>query len=58
MARVRCPFCAESIEIVVDDGGGEEQEYIEDCSVCCRPIRFVVHTPLRGDAPSVQAYRE
>jgi len=24
----------------VDLGGGEQQDYIEDCSVCCRPIRL------------------
>jgi hypothetical protein len=35
-----CPYCGEPIESYVDPGGGERQEYIEDCSVCCRPIRF------------------
>ncbi|MFT5116914.1 MAG: hypothetical protein ACI9NY_000440 [Kiritimatiellia bacterium] len=32
-----CPYCGEAIEIVVDTSI-EQQEYIEDCSVCCRPI--------------------
>jgi hypothetical protein len=35
--RVQCPYCGESIVLQVDDSAGE-QEYIEDCSVCCRPI--------------------
>jgi hypothetical protein len=35
-----CPYCGEAIEVYVDPGGGEQQEYIEDCSVCCRPIRL------------------
>ena len=35
-----CPYCGEAIDSFVDPGGGERQEYIEDCSVCCRPIRF------------------
>jgi hypothetical protein len=35
-----CPHCGEVIEIAIDPGGGEEQEYVEDCSVCCRPILF------------------
>jgi len=35
-----CPYCGEPIESYVDPGGGEQQEYIEDCAVCCRPIRF------------------
>lgn len=27
--------------MVVDPGGGDRQEYVEDCAVCCRPR--VVH---------------
>jgi len=39
--EVSCPFCGESISVLVD-GSEEEQSYIEDCSVCCRPINFQV----------------
>ena len=38
---IQCPYCGESIEILVDDSAGE-QRYIEDCSVCCRPISISV----------------
>jgi hypothetical protein len=41
MPAVTCPHCGEPIDTFPDPGGGEEQEYIEDCSVCCRPITFV-----------------
>jgi hypothetical protein len=41
MPDVTCPYCGEPIDTWPDPGGGERQEYIEDCSVCCRPIRFV-----------------
>lgn len=34
---IQCPYCGESIEILLD-GSVERQEYIEDCQVCCRPI--------------------
>ena len=34
---VGCPYCGEMIEILVDISVGEQQ-YIEDCSVCCSPI--------------------
>ena len=34
---VGCPYCGEMIEILVDISVGEQQ-YIEDCSVCCAPI--------------------
>lgn len=38
---VDCPYCGEAIELVVDPSL-TEQEYIEDCEVCCRPINLVV----------------
>jgi hypothetical protein len=34
---ITCPYCWETIEIVLDLSV-EEQQYVEDCSVCCRPI--------------------
>ncbi len=37
-ASATCPYCGEPISIWIDDGGGRSQEYVEDCSVCCRPI--------------------
>ena len=35
--NLSCPYCGESIQIVVDCSI-PLQEYIEDCQVCCRPI--------------------
>ncbi len=32
-----CPYCGEAISLLVDQSGGD-QDYIEDCQVCCRPI--------------------
>ncbi|MCL7944261.1 CPXCG motif-containing cysteine-rich protein [Marinobacter sp. ATCH36] len=40
---VQCPYCWETLEISVDPSV-EEQEYVEDCQVCCQPI--VVHVVL------------
>ena len=39
----QCPYCGESIELLIDASGGDE-EYIEDCEVCCRPllVRYTV----------------
>lgn len=39
--KLPCPYCAELIEIVVDCSQ-TDQEYIEDCSVCCQPITFKI----------------
>ncbi len=34
---IDCPHCGEPIEMLVDCSAGD-QEYVEDCTVCCRPI--------------------
>jgi hypothetical protein len=45
-ATVLCPYCGEINEIALDPGGGRNQEYVEDCQVCCRPWRvFVSYLP-------------
>jgi hypothetical protein len=36
-----CPHCGEGVDTSPDPGGGEEQEYIEDCPVCCRANRIL-----------------
>ena len=38
---IDCPYCGESIELVIDNSI-DHQEYVEDCSVCCRPINVNV----------------
>lgn len=39
---IQCPFCFETFEFLIDSGGGESQELITDCEVCCHPIDLVV----------------
>ena len=39
---VVCPYCGEPNEVALDPGGGERQDYVEDCQVCCQPWRVVV----------------
>jgi len=38
---IECPYCGETIPVLLDLSGGD-QGYVEDCSVCCRPIRFIL----------------
>ena len=38
---ISCPYCGETIEILIDRSV-EQQEYIEDCAVCCHPITLSV----------------
>jgi len=53
---VQCPYCGETIEILVDCSVSE-QDYIEDCQVCCRPINFSVSV-IDGEITDVQANRD
>lgn len=46
--NITCPYCGESIEILIDDSVAE-QDYFEDCSVCCRPIRIQQNIGFDGD---------
>ena len=45
---ISCPYCGGSIDVLIDVED-MEQEYIEDCQVCCRPITFVVSSSINGD---------
>lgn len=40
-AVIHCPYCGERIELTIDCSQ-PQQEYIEDCWVCCRPINLNV----------------
>ena len=54
--NISCPYCGESISVLVDDSL-PEQNYIEDCQVCCRPIVLDVVVDMEGDV-AVSAGRE
>jgi hypothetical protein len=56
IAWIQCAYCGEQIEIVVDCSVGH-QEYVEDCSVCCRPITLSV-VASDGEVVSIEARAE
>ena len=35
-----CPYCFESISMLLDGSLEDIQDYIEDCQVCCQPIEI------------------
>lgn len=49
-ATVDCPYCGASVEITLDPGSGSEQEYVEDCEVCCQPWLVLVRYSDDGHA--------
>jgi hypothetical protein len=50
-----CDACGEEIVIPVDTSQGDEQSFVEDCPVCCRPNVVQVHIDSDG---SVRAWAE
>lgn len=46
---VDCPYCGESIDVLVDVSE-LGQSYVEDCQVCCRPIVFHISENPDGSA--------
>ena len=52
-----CPYCGESIELVIDCSI-DQQSYIEDCFVCCRPITVSVYCADGDTEPRVRLMHE
>lgn len=42
-----CDSCGEEIVVPIDLTGGEHQDYVEDCPVCCNPN--VIHVDVDHD---------
>jgi len=49
---IGCPYCGEAISVLVDDSL-PEQQYVEDCPVCCRPIVLDVTIAPDGEVAVV-----
>jgi hypothetical protein len=49
---VQCPYCGEPIEVDVEPLE-ESQSFIEDCTVCCRPIQYEASTNSEGEVEVV-----
>jgi len=54
--EVDCPYCGETLELMVDCSVAE-QDYVEDCQVCCRPMNVHVEVDDEGE-PTVEASHE
>ena len=53
-----CPSCGEGIVIPLDPTGGAEQQYVEDCPVCCNPNVIEIEFFPDGESPRVSATAE
>lgn len=45
-----CDSCGEEIVVPVDISAGASQDYVEDCPVCCHPMRLRVDIDPDGEA--------
>ena len=52
-----CPYCGESFTTLVDLSAGN-QEYIEDCHICCRPIIFNITLDAISEEITIQLRTE
>ena len=50
--QATCPHCWETIELTLDLSV-EEQSYIEDCPVCCKPMA-VSYTAVDGEVTGLR----
>jgi hypothetical protein len=46
--KIACPYCGEVINVLVDNSVAEQQ-YYEDCNVCCCPILFITSLDEPGN---------
>lgn len=52
-----CDSCGEEIVVPIDLSAGSEQEYVEDCPVCCCPNVVRVEVDAFGTV-RIWAFRE
>jgi transcription elongation factor Elf1 len=57
-AAYTCPSCGEQIVIPLDISQGADQEYGEDCPVCCNPNVIHVEIDPAWEQPRVWAEAE
>lgn len=53
--QFKCAFCGAKNLIQVDPTAGMSQEFIEDCQVCCRPIKVKVRFDEANMQPTAEA---
>ena len=54
---IECPYCGEQFNVEIDISAGD-QETIEDCYVCCRPISFHIKVDHAGNLLSMKTLRD
>ncbi|MDZ4805635.1 MAG: CPXCG motif-containing cysteine-rich protein [Candidatus Eisenbacteria bacterium] len=53
-----CAYCGEPNETTVDLTGGETQEYVEDCRVCCQPNNLYVTGRISSGEAWIESFTD
>jgi len=56
-SHILCPYCGEQLEVLIDESAGD-QDYIEDCQVCCAPIEISVQIDASGQITNILTKRD
>jgi hypothetical protein len=51
---VVCPYCSQTFYLFIDISA-RNQEYIEDCQICCQPIEFRISIK-DGEIQGIEGY--
>ncbi|MFK8026985.1 MAG: CPXCG motif-containing cysteine-rich protein [Gammaproteobacteria bacterium] len=51
-----CPYCGELIEFLYEPLDSDQQ-YYEDCQVCCQPILIKLTLEEEGEMPIFRCFR-
>ena len=54
---ITCPYCGEDWIALADPSAGSA-DYVEDCTVCCRPILFHMEVDVDGGLKMLIPVRE
>jgi transcription elongation factor Elf1 len=54
---VTCPWCGEQFDTEIDLSAGDQQ-YTEDCQICCAPISLNIQVDQLTQTPSCSAERD
>ncbi|MDB4270695.1 CPXCG motif-containing cysteine-rich protein [bacterium] len=50
----QCPYCWEEISMLLDPSI-QQQNYVEDCEICCNPIEISSQFNISNELESFQA---
>lgn len=57
-AEFMCAYCGEVNATTVDISAGLDQDYVEDCQICCRPNRLQIQIDPQTMQATIEPEKE